>query len=145
MTSTGPTTGPLTGQCLCGAVQFTGAPIEGRGIHVCHCGQCRRWGGGGPFMAIRLEGGVSMPESDALVWYVSSDIGERGFCRHCGTSLFWRAPGAGLDIAVNVSSLPEGHGQQISEHIWVDDKPGFYDFIDDAPRKTAAQCLAEKE
>jgi hypothetical protein len=35
------------------------------------------------------------------------------------------------------------HGQEIVEHIWIDDKPDFYDFADDAPRKTAAECLAE--
>ena len=129
------------GQCLCGAVRFHGALAAGRGVGVCHCGQCRRWASG-PFMAVRMEGGVTFDADEALVWYRSSDHGERGFCSRCGSSLFWRSPGAGNDVAISVSTLPDSHGQQIFEHIWVDDKPGFYDFADDAPRKTAAQAMA---
>ncbi|MDH3668198.1 MAG: GFA family protein [Paracoccaceae bacterium] len=131
----------INGQCLCGAVRFHGTPVPQRGVGVCHCGQCRRWGGGGPFMAVRMEGGVTFDADETLVWYRSSDAGERGFCGKCGSSLFWRALGAGNDVAINVSTLPEDHGQQIFEHIWVDDQPGWYDFADARPRKTAAECL----
>jgi hypothetical protein len=28
------------------------------------------------------------------------------------------------------------------EHIWIDDKPDWYDFADNTPRKTAAQAMA---
>lgn len=131
----------LTGQCLCGAVQFTGIPVPDRGISVCHCGQCRRWASG-PFWAMRMAGGIKLTKDDGLVWFPSSDHGERGFCRNCGTSLFWRKPGTGLDCAVSAGSLAAGHGLTIGAHIWVDDKPGFYEFNDDAPRLTAAQAMA---
>ena len=129
-----------TGQCLCGAVQFTGAPVAGGGISVCHCGQCRRWASG-PYASLRMDRGVSLTRADGLVCYASSDFGERGFCRDCGSSLFWRERGAERDWAVSVGALDDGHGQRIAEHIWIDDKPEFYDFADDAPRKTAAECL----
>jgi hypothetical protein len=132
----------ITGQCLCGAVQFTGTPRPDDGISVCHCGQCRRWASG-PYTSLRMDGGVTLTNDDGLVWYASSDFGQRGFCRDCGSSLFWRQPEAECDWAVSVGALDDGHGQRIAEHIWIDDKPGFYDFADDAPRKTAAQCLGE--
>ncbi len=132
----------IIGQCLCGAVRFTGIPDRKRGISVCHCGQCRRWAGGGPFFAVRMQGGVALTKDEGLEWFRSSDKGERGFCRHCGTSLFWRAPGAGLDVAVSAGSLAAGHGLKIGAHIWVDDQPGYYEFADDAPRLTAAEALA---
>ena len=131
----------MIGQCLCGAVQFTGTPVAHRGVSVCHCGQCRRWGGGGPVMAVRFAGGVDVTAGDTLTWFASSADGERGFCARCGSSLFWRVSGEPRDWATNVAALPEDHGQQIFEHIWIDDKPDLYDFTDDAPRKTAAQCL----
>ena len=134
----------ITGQCLCGAVQFTGTPIQGGGISVCHCGQCRRWASG-PLMSVRMADGVTLTTSDGLAWHASSDFGERGFCRNCGSTLFWREAGAERDWAVSVGTLAEGHGQRIAEHIWVDDKPGFYDFADDAPRLTAAQAIARGE
>ena len=130
-----------TGQCLCGAVRFSGTPVPGKGMSVCHCGQCRRWASG-PFWAVRMQGGITLTHDDGLAWFRSSDHGERGFCRRCGTSLFWRKPGSGLDVAVSVGSLDPGHGLVIGSHIWVDDKPGYYEFIDDAPRLTAAQAMA---
>ena len=131
----------MSGQCLCGAVHFHGTPVADSGVGVCHCGQCRRWGGGGPFMAVRMGGGVTFDADEALACYRSSDVGERGFCSCCGSSLFWRALDAGNDVAINVSALPEDYGQAIYEHIWVDDKPGWYDFADYRPRKTAAEVL----
>lgn len=135
--------GLATGRCICGAVEFTGRPVASRGIGACHCGQCRRWAGGGPFMAIRFENGVTVEKGEALRWFKSSDYGERGFCSTCGSSLFWRAAGEPTDWAINVSTLDDGHGQKIFEHIWVDFQPDWYGFTDDAPRKTEAQCLAE--
>ena len=134
----------LKGQCLCGAVKFHGTIAENRGINVCHCGQCRRWGGGGPFMPVRFEGGVVFEDDAALTWFKSSEHGERGFCRVCGSSLFWRAPGAGNDVAINVSTLGDDHGLQLQQHIWVDDQPGWYAFADDAPRLTAAQAMGQE-
>ena len=131
----------LTGQCLCGDVRFHGALVEDRGVGACHCGQCRRWGGGGPFMAVRMQGGVTFDADGTLRWFASSEHGERGFCATCGSSLFWRSPGAGNDVAINVSALPEDHGKRIHEHIWVDDQPDWYAFADDTPRKTAAQAM----
>jgi hypothetical protein len=95
-------------------------------------------------MSVRFADGVTLTRGDGLVWHASSDFGERGFCRDCGASLFWRATGVERDWAISVGALEPGHGQEIAAHIWIDDKPGFYDFADDAPRKTEAECLAEK-
>ena len=128
------------GQCLCGAVRFHGV-LSPRGVGACHCGQCRRWGGGGPFMAARFDDGVTFDADETLTWFASSEYGERGFCSRCGSSLFWRAPGAGNDVAINASALPEGAGQHLFEHIWVDDQPDWYAFADDCPRRTAADVL----
>lgn len=132
----------MDGRCLCGAVRFRGDPSRARGASVCHCGQCRRWGGGGPFIAVRFQGGVSFEADQALVWFRSSDHGERGFCSHCGSSLFWRAPGQGNNVSASVATLPEEHGIEIGAHIWVEDKPDFYDFADEQSRLTARQTMA---
>lgn len=133
----------VIGQCLCGAVQFTGTPAGGGQVSVCHCGQCRRWNSG-PLMSLDMQGGVALTKSDGLAWYKSSDRGERGFCRHCGSNLFWREPGAAGDWGVSAGALDDPSGLTIARHIWVDDKPDFYDFSDDAPRLTAAQAEARE-
>ena len=135
----------MKGQCLCGAVRFSGEPDRARGITPCHCGQCRRWAGGGPFMSVRCTGGVELEAGDTLVWFASSEFGERGSCNRCGSSLFWRRTGEPRDWAINASMFPEDHGLTITRHIWADDQPGWYDFADKAPRMTAAQCRGEAE
>ncbi len=133
----------MTGQCLCGAVRFTAGDVPHQ-IGACHCGQCRRWASG-PYFAVRA-GSVAFEGEENIGRYRSSDWAERGFCIRCGSSLFWREKGTERDWAVSVGALDAtndgGHGLRITEHIWIDDKPDFYDFADDAPRLTAAQAMA---
>ena len=99
------TTAPseLAGGCQCGAVRYRLAAVP-RGSNVCHCRMCQK-AGGAPFMAFA---GVHLAE---LVWtrgaakiFVSSAIGERGFCADCGTPLTYR--GHGRDrVSVTIGSL----------------------------------------
>jgi len=134
------TSNSVEGSCLCGAVKFTGTPSP-KGTGVCHCKMCRVQSSG-PFFAVRMVGGVALTESRGLKWYDASDIGERGFCEECGSTLFWRskscAPG---QWAVSAGTLPDDAIASIFEHIWSDDKPQYYDFADNAPRRTASDCL----
>ena len=98
----------------------------------------------GPFFAVRMEGGVTVTEGRGLKWYDASDIGERGFCAERGSTLFWRekAEAESGDWAVSAGALPDDALGAIHEHIWVDDAAPYYTFADDAPRRTAADCLA---
>jgi hypothetical protein len=97
----------------------------------------------GPFFAARMEGGVTLTETRGLKWFDASDIGERGFCTECGSTLFWRAKDcAEGDWAVSAGALPDESVPDIFEHIWVDDKAPYYEFADDTPRRTAADCLS---
>ena len=131
----------VIGSCLCGGVKFTGTPSE-RGTGICHCKMCRTQSSG-PFFAVRMEDGVTLTEKRSLKWYDASDIGERGFCTECGSTMFWRAKdSAPGQSAVSAGTLPDDSIAPIFEHIWNDDKPSYYEFADSAPRKTAADCLA---
>jgi hypothetical protein len=51
-------------------------------------------------------------------------------------------PGQGNDASASLGALPEDHGLQIGAHVWVEDKPGWYDYADDRPRYTAAEWEA---
>jgi len=89
-----------------------------------------------------MEGGINLTEQRGLKWYDASDVGERGFCSDCGSTLFWRSKDAEPgDWAVSAGTLPDGAVSRIFEHIWIDDKPAYYEFADDSPRRTEADCL----
>lgn len=131
----------MTGKCLCGAVTFTGKGAD-TGIHVCHCSDCARWTGG-PFMAVGFEDGIDL--QGPVNWFKSSDWAERGSCTTCGSALFWRLQDGSM-INVGVGNLDErANLTAIEEHIYVDHKPAFYNFADDAPRLTGAELLARHE
>lgn len=126
-----------TGQCLCGAVRFEIAPTKE--VHICHCKMCRRWGNGLPLAGVNTK--VTLQQSDLLRWWKSSPWGERGFCGQCGSSLFWRSSNI-EQWGVAVGALDDDSELQICGHIFVDDKPRFYDFTDDTPRQTGVEFTA---
>lgn len=131
-----------TGRCLCGGVRFNiqDAPDT---VSVCHCETCRRWSGG-PLMAVDTDDALAFEADGPLVWYRSSDWAERGFCRTCGTSLFYRLVEQPGHVAISAGTLDDpGALARIERHIFVDEKPGFYEFADDTPRLTGAEAMAE--
>lgn len=112
------------GSCLCGAVAFTTTgPL--RDIKACHCGQCRRTSG--HFWAAtsvpldRLE----ITRSDGLEWFRSSPAAERGFCRNCGSSLFWKPEGESR-MAIAPGAFDDTPPFHLVEHIFTEDAGDFY-------------------
>lgn len=77
------------GQCLCGAVRYV---IRGplRDAIVCHCHDCRHWHGTSPAMVAAERTAVEIT-GDELAWFEPEGKPRRGFCRCCGSSLFWDA------------------------------------------------------
>ena len=95
----------LTGGCQCGAVRYA-TYAQPEDADLCHCRMCQR-AVGGPFIALT---GIA---NDDFAWtkgapatYRSSSAAERGFCRDCGTPLFFRyleRP----SISVTIASLDD--------------------------------------
>ncbi len=120
------------GRCLCGAVRYE---VRGdlRGVIDCHCTQCQRWSG--HFVAAtavdrdRLE----IAESGALQWYESSPGIRRGFCGHCGSSLFWDKSSA-ASVSIMAGTLEQPTGLQTLRHIYVADKGDYHRIADGLPQ-----------
>jgi hypothetical protein len=120
-----------TGSCLCGAVAFE---IEGplRDVTYCHCSQCRKVTGhhmaatSAPLSAIR------MLNETGLAWYRSSGEAQRGFCKTCGATLFWK-PDDEARYAIAAGSLDLPTGLKAVKHIYVADKGDYYAIADGLP------------
>ena len=120
-----------TGGCLCKAVRYR---VQGplRDVIACHCTQCRR--SSGHFVAAtatRFENLV-VTEDRGLCWYQPPDLYKRGFCKLCGSSLFFVSGTDAEDkISIAAGSLDDPVGIKLAAHIFVEEAGGYYEISDD--------------
>ena len=121
-----------TGRCHCGAVTFSvTGPV--REVIYCHCEQCRRQSG--HFVAATAcdDDQLSVSGTDNLTWYAASDAARRGFCRTCGSLLFWKANGSAR-TSIMAGSFDRPTGLVSGYHIHVADKGDYYELADGLPQ-----------
>jgi hypothetical protein len=129
----------MEGKCLCGAITVT--TPDKHSIDACHCGMCRRWGGG-PALGVPSGTDVQIDGGEQLKVYPSSEWAERAFCGNCGTHIFYRL------LASNEHFLPAGLFQDdiefaFTEQIFIDRKPSYYDFANQTLTLTEAEVFAK--
>ena len=120
------------GSCACGAVTFEVAGAL-PAASACHCSKCRKHTG-------HYEAGVDLPKSDvtitgadAITWYFSSEKVRRGFCKTCGTPLFFDPSHADW-IGINLGAFDKPTGTKLALHIFVADKGDYYEIADGLPQ-----------
>ena len=121
-----------SGGCLCGAVSYE---VTGRlqDVLICHCGECRRWHGHVSATAAADKGDLQLSEQRGLRWIKSprSDAGaRRGFCRECGSSLFWDGPGLET-ISIAAGTLDAPTGLHVASHWYVSGAGDYYEIPED--------------
>jgi hypothetical protein len=81
-----------SGSCLCGVVEFS-ANLPSKWCAHCHCSMCRKTHGAGYVTWIGFEQDQVWftHGEDQLNWFESSPGAQRGFCRQCGSSIFFRS------------------------------------------------------
>ncbi len=121
------------GSCLCGAVRFT---VEGElpAPDGCHCVQCRKSSGhylvssDVPRERVRIDGEAHVR------WYRSSDKVRRGFCDHCGATLFFD-PLYRDWIGISMGAFDGPTRTRMAIHIYMAEKGDYYDIADGLPQK----------
>lgn len=121
------------GSCLCGLVAYE---VDGplRNVIGCHCNQCRKTTG--HFLAATAASCADfrLVREEGLAWYRSSDTARRGFCRNCGSTLFWQGDGRDY-IAIAAGSLDGDTGLRLEGHIFCADKGDYYELLDGEYRR----------
>lgn len=116
------------GSCLCKAVTFQ---VSGElpSPSACHCTNCRKQTG-------HYEAGTDVPRSaveingiDKITWYQSTEKARRGFCRTCGSSLFFE-PTKGDWIGISMGAFDGPTHTKLDKHIFVGNKGDYYDIND---------------
>ena len=121
-----------TGGCYCGAVRYE---VKGplRGIVNCHCSQCTRLNGNFGSHSKALKSNITITRDEGLSWYRISDVARRGFCRECGSGLFWDHIEQNA-IGIIAGSLDQPTNLKTIGHIFVGERSDFYEITDDVQR-----------
>ncbi len=128
----------MKGHCLCGSVRFTADDV--REIGACHCGACRRWGGG-PLLSVHCGSNVVFQGTDQITVYASSPWAERAFCKQCGTHLYYRLVATG-EYFVPAGAIDSNQFELVRQ-IYIDKKPDYYALANDTPMLTEQEVLAK--
>lgn len=120
------------GACLCGAVRFrTRGPL--RGVVYCHCSQCRKQTGHYYAATNVSDDRLAIDGGEDLTWYAASPDARRGFCRVCGSALFWKRNGSDVtSVLAGAFDAPTGLAGAV--HIFVADKGDYYRIDDGLPQ-----------
>lgn len=131
--------GKMSGGCLCGGVKFkVDDPITG--FSACHCKTCRRWTSG-PLLASNCGENVHFEGEENIGRFKSSDWAERGFCKICGSNLFYFLVPSGLYM-MSVGAFDVQDGLNMKSQVFIDEKPDCYDFANDTKCLTGEEVFA---
>ncbi len=133
-------TNKRTGSCLCGAIKITAQNTNSQ-VGACHCSMCRKWSGG-PFMAFNCNSDVSFEGEENISIFKSSDWAERGFCKKCGTSLFYKLKKNGTYM-MTPGLFDEGAPLDFTHQIFIEEKPTFYDFKNETKNLTGEDIFSQ--
>lgn len=131
-------TQPAQGRCLCGKVHITANRLNPH-IYACHCGMCRKWIGG-PLLSVECGTDVMFDGAENISTYASSDWAERGFCKVCGTTMFYRVKESG-EYFMSAGLFDEVKFE-LTEQIFIDRKPDYYSFANQTKNMTEAEVFA---
>lgn len=130
-------TATVPGRCLCGAVAFE-CTLPSKWVAHCHCSLCRRahgaafvtWAG---FEQSRFRYTAGEQQ---LRWYRSTPEAERGFCTHCGSTLFFRSSRWPGEIHVAVANLDAPLDRAPQAHVYWNSHVDWYVPADELPKKS---------
>jgi hypothetical protein len=85
---------------------------------------------------------LTITRDDGLAWYEGTAGIRRGFCRRCGSTLFFDH-GPDYPTGIAAGSLDDrGADLELAAHIWLEEAGRYYDVADGVPRFTSAQWRA---
>jgi hypothetical protein len=130
------------GTCLCGAVQIevTSLPKQ---VGACFCSACRKINGGGPLLGVHGNSELKASGRENIERYTSSDWAERGFCKKCGTTLFYHLT-VGSEDYIYSAGLFDDAEFEITSEIFVDAKPDYMGFLSESSVKKTAQQIFDE-
>lgn len=124
----------ITGQCLCGDVQYS---IEGKisPIWLCHCSKCRR-ANGSAFHASAICSADNFSwrsGSEGIREYENTPTYVTRFCGRCGSPVPQQLRDTEL-VFLHVGALSDASGRSVDHHIFTKSKASWFEITDNLPQ-----------
>lgn len=120
-----------SGRCLCGGVRYTVEdPVTAP--QICHCRECQRQSGHAWAAITAPVAQMRLTDEGSLGWYRASAKARRGFCRECGSFLFWQRVGADT-IDISMGSLDDRADLHLEAEIWCAEQAPYAGEVGTAP------------
>jgi hypothetical protein len=129
-----------TGGCLCSAVRYE-LETSSSEIDACHCDMCRRWAGG-PWLSTIGDSRVRFSGEENMGRYRSSEWAERGFCKTCGSGIYYHLVNTDL-YSLAAGTLDDQTGLNLTTEVFIDEKPDCYAFSNNTRKMTGAELMAK--
>lgn len=114
----------IHGSCLCGGVAVR-ADLPEEGASHCYCTMCQKFHGAaaGSYLSIYTKGFVVERGAELIVDYASSEKARRGFCRTCGSSLYWRSLDQPEVMDLSLGIIQPPWTGTVEREVYTDTKP----------------------
>lgn len=111
-----------SGGCMCASVRYeiTG-PITD--TVACYCKTCQRETGNFDVANGLKKSDIKIQGEENIKWYRSSEKVERGFCKNCGSSMFFQSDGSET-ISIGTGTLDDSSDLPIVYNIFVEEADG---------------------
>ena len=111
--------------CLCKSVEFE-VNFTTPNYSVCHCKDCCKWTGG-VFMSLSAGKDLNFKNEANIGRYSHSSWAERGFCKKCGTNLFYRMKKSNHYFLM-LGLIDDEISLNFEEQQFIDEKPNHFSF-----------------
>lgn len=132
----------MEGKCLCGEITFSADP-KSLNVTACHCSICRKQSGG-ISLSIEVEPKSLIIQNIAMLTvFNSSEWAHRGFCKGCGTFIFWQKKDCSY-CNVNCNLLEMNHNQlTLNTEVFIEEKPSYYSFANTTIKLTQEDLFTQ--
>jgi hypothetical protein len=116
----------LHGSCLCRGIVYRAAKPVRYASH-CYCTMCQKQHGAasGSYANVSRDGFVIEKGADLVTEYASSAQARRGFCKVCGSTLYWRSEEAPDRIAITLGTMEPPYDGPVEHELHIDTKPAW--------------------
>ena len=128
------------GSCLCGAVSLSTTSMNPH-VAACDCNMSQKWGRGA-LMAVECKSDVSFRGEENIELYQSSKWAERGFCKKCGSHLFYRFK-KNYSYFIPVGIFDDESDLVLTHQVFIDEKPEYYAFANETKNMTGEEIFAQ--